>query len=923
MTCLRKICHQIGASSDLFEAKSIFLPHDKNIEKAASTIQAIEEAKARMARLMDGYRIFFVLDDVWSHEDVELFNFGDLISSPFVLIITTRTLDMFPSPGALCIEIPFMAPIDALKFFFIEYDRDDLPSEEKYTLATKIVQKCGYLPLAIRIAAKISQACPGFLHSENLIEKNPNEYGTDDQLKHLSKEIAANQAVTDLLDRSFSFVTESGASYAVKICFSALAVVFHHDNDLRPWVSQNIVEKFWVRLFVSSDDLKSFLPQTLKYRLWGRITHILRVMGLINEQTKQDEGHSQIQIHHDLLWEYGKMVAIKFGEKKRDTNSSDHVFTDNEHSDSDGRTHKRRGTDGGGNNCSTDGVSSSLRRYTNTNYQDVEVKWNNFMVDCYQEKIDLVMKDSDCDPYLTCDGHMLRWLPYHMIKAQKMDEALDLMMTKSFLQDRIAFLGTFEGTKQYGSDLEALNKAETLRNPVWNSKLKQHGNMANGLKLKSIALLFMIEQSLSEMLQVLSPKSKFEIANAYIFLGTLEQKFSLWIESFNCYRRALAIFQLLGLDENHPSFFTTVEHLDCCSVMPLFTYSFHNIQVLLPESSPCCIRLKYAKQLLKYDYGPEGLPLDLISHPGKGICRHSDFFGDQTQCWKKFGLSFTAVAPNEASVRVIRHGKYLQCAASDEILSFYGPANPGTTVVLSSAGEGREKGEWILKKDGRISFTQAPHLCMAMSPTTFCVLVHKDSSNKLIFENSAELKKLIYNKNSENRKGVPLSFSSHPNFGLTPNKEFSIMEVGPSKLMLLHIGPAKEAVEARFSENQEIVLDDYGGMVFRANANILDNHNVVNATLDARPGQQFQVNDEGSISPVKAPHLVLGIPEVGFSNEEANRIKSEAKKMAADLYGLSSNRILNGTSCSGEEEQVHDVDGETELFHELMAKYIK
>uniref|UniRef100_A0A7S1B657 Uncharacterized protein n=2 Tax=Corethron hystrix TaxID=216773 RepID=A0A7S1B657_9STRA len=210
---------------------------------------------------------------------------------------------------------------------------------------------------------------------------------------------------------------------------------------------------------------------------------------------------------------------------------------------------------------------------------------------------------------------------------------------------------------------------------------------------------------------------------------------------------------------------------------------------------------------------------------------------------------------------------------------------------------------------------------MAMSPYTFCVFVHKDSANRLIFEKSAELKHSIGTGKSQNKKGVQLKFLSHPNYGLTPNKEFPVMDLGPIKFMLLYIGPAEEAVTARFSDNQELVLDDYGGMVFRGADNTLDNHNLVNATLDSRPGQQFQVNDEGSISPVKAPHLVLGIPEVGYPDEEINKTKLEANKLAVESYGLLSDVKVCVTPETND-KGVHDIDDATELFHKMIFKNI-
>mmetsp|Transcript_19249 Transcript_19249/g.43830 ORF Transcript_19249/g.43830 Transcript_19249/m.43830 type:complete len:92 (+) Transcript_19249:162-437(+) len=69
----------------------------------------------------------------------------------------------------------------------------------------------------------------------------------------------------------------------------------------------------------------------------------------------------------------------------------------------------------------------------------------------------------------------------------------------------------------------------------------------------------------------------------------------------------------------------------------------------------------------------------------------------------------------------------------------------------------------------------------------------------------------------------------------------------------------------------------------RSVGNILENGNFVIATKDncthPRPGMSFQVNDDGSISPVEAPNLVLGFYDLSaLSNDSSIQIKVEGKK---------------------------------------------
>eukprot|EP00588_Corethron_pennatum_P018057 CAMPEP_0194305384 /NCGR_PEP_ID=MMETSP0171-20130528/2835_1 /TAXON_ID=218684 /ORGANISM="Corethron pennatum, Strain L29A3" /LENGTH=239 /DNA_ID=CAMNT_0039056901 /DNA_START=325 /DNA_END=1041 /DNA_ORIENTATION=+ len=171
VSCLRDLCQQIGIPTDVLHEEIVYFPGDTELAKAARSLQAIEKVKAQMSRLMNGLKIFLVLDDVWSHEDVQLFNFGEDMATSSTLFITTRTLDMFPSGGACWIDVPLLKPEDAVSFFFFEAGRGEaLPSDEEFIIAKKLIQKCGFLPLAIRIAARMAKAYPDFLCQENNLE---------------------------------------------------------------------------------------------------------------------------------------------------------------------------------------------------------------------------------------------------------------------------------------------------------------------------------------------------------------------------------------------------------------------------------------------------------------------------------------------------------------------------------------------------------------------------------------------------------------------------------------------------------------------------------------------------------------------------------------------------------------------------------
>jgi len=303
---------------------------------------------------------------------------------------------------------------------------------------------------------------------------------------------------------------------------------------------------------------------------------------------------------------------------------------------------------------------------------------------------------------------------------------------------------------------------------------------------------------------------------------------------------------------------------------------------LVPETSQYCVKLKYSKQLADFDYGPTGLPLELSSHPGKGIARVEDFLKAQSEYINRKGLCFAAIGPKEGSLRVIRQGNSIRCTQSNCFFRIYHSIVDGAPLVWSSPEEKVEaKAEWIIRDDGKVSPVQATNLCLGTSPLCHLHLVEKDSSNQIIFENYLELKETQNHVHRSERKRIPLKLSSHPSCGIryrvgTPNWDIQFITIFP---LFIGGGPEEKSIRARLSEKGEIILDETGKCVVRAVGNILEDGNAMIGTIDnsdqPRPGQPFQVNDNGSISPVEAPHLVLGFPQVGTVS---NALSSEIKK---------------------------------------------
>jgi len=294
---------------------------------------------------------------------------------------------------------------------------------------------------------------------------------------------------------------------------------------------------------------------------------------------------------------------------------------------------------------------------------------------------------------------------------------------------------------------------------------------------------------------------------------------------------------------------------------------------LVPVTSQYCIKLKYAKKFNEYDYGPSGLPLELSSHPHKGIAYLSTYLG-ATNALKKLGIFFAGIGPKEGSACVIREGNLLQCVKNNDILrSYHKPVN-GTAVLWNSADEhAKQNSGWIIRQDGKVSPEQAPHLCLGALPQCGLHLVSRDSQNRLTFEYHLELKESQNNLIPNDKKGIPLTLSSHPNCGVVYRSESPTFEVHNFTVVHLCIGgPSESSALARFSKSKELVLDEHGGIVMFVVGGLLERGRGVIAKRyncdQPRPGQPFQVNDDGSISPVDAPHIALGFPEIKIPNVE-------------------------------------------------------
>eukprot|EP00588_Corethron_pennatum_P034102 CAMPEP_0194349516 /NCGR_PEP_ID=MMETSP0171-20130528/107136_1 /TAXON_ID=218684 /ORGANISM="Corethron pennatum, Strain L29A3" /LENGTH=243 /DNA_ID=CAMNT_0039116977 /DNA_START=2141 /DNA_END=2872 /DNA_ORIENTATION=- len=207
----------------------------------------------------------------------------------------------------------------------------------------------------------------------------------------------------------------------------------------------------------------------------------------------------------------------------------------------------------------------------------------------------------------------------------------------------------------------------------------------------------------------------------------------------------------------------------------------------------------------------------------------------------------------------------------------------GAFMYLAVKDMNKPGTKFIINEDRSMSPKLCPTLCIGVSTYPMVLLVARDSPNRAIFKYSSEL---LREKGAEGNN-ISLDLISHPNCALVPALDQHVMKSGCISYSYLGIGPAENALKARFSKRNEIIFEIGGGLLMRAVSNSLAFGNFIICTKDeflmARRGQQFMVNEEGSISPVEAPHLALGFQVPGKAN---TIVSDELIAVARSLAGV-------------------------------------
>jgi hypothetical protein len=307
----------------------------------------------------------------------------------------------------------------------------------------------------------------------------------------------------------------------------------------------------------------------------------------------------------------------------------------------------------------------------------------------------------------------------------------------------------------------------------------------------------------------------------------------------------------------------------------------------------------------------EMIPLVLKSHPGQAIVTLQTSALDGGFMLEQSDYVELGIGPENNAVKIRLQDtsttSRLMFYSSSDLLSryslvcedgsllivsspelFHGSPITMTSWLLSSGDEAPDsdmpelqyftdwegQGSFIVHQDGSLSPLQAQHLVIGVTPYPAVTLVERYSFHRLLFKNAADFWKAPAPIN-----GTPLVLKSHPGLVVTASPSytgaFTIAEV--QDLVVAPIGEVEilNFTSIDFRKHHEfrlrtINMMELMPMNLQLDVNVplrLMKYNVsqgklVNTLLSTllhyTGNATWIINSEGSISPLKAPHLALG-----------------------------------------------------------------
>jgi len=835
-----------------------------SIQAAAKQVEAMLAARSEMAQILSGFTILIILDDVWCIEDIDFFNFCCSSSSGpdfLSILVTTRTaVDETQLPQTITLSLELLNEAEGAKLLGWEmglmenfdFEQFDLPDK---ILFTEILKKCGYLPLAIRMLGR----------SMKLFFNSASEYSLDSVLSHAmmalddtdlrtNHELEAsseNISMFITLDRTFSLVIPTiKSSDFLKFCFGALAVAFTRPGILRPWISLDIVLLLWKSFLESqTEEVGQALRKDGLLRS-NDVCKILETIGAIDTMYNVHcNGKNYVRIGHDLLWEFGrKYFEINLPAELTVCNDRFSFFQ---------KWSKFLKPTG-----SIIDVSTSITQF-----------FNKKIVTLYEEMTNGFYS------YHINDGHIFAFYPTHMIQSNFLTKAFNLLNNQNFICTRLQVLGMEEGIQRHMQDIELL--LEKSSNTKKQDILKSNKNIAMELVNTVIFVLVSFSSTYNESgTDIHSIKLMNCLkARGLVIVGAGAKKFHLWHISLTCFSKALQYLRLVEFPSSHPDVQRIMRYMDATNLYPL--------QLVL-KNSPHQIVLKHAASLREGNLST-GLPLVLSSHPGHAIVPiknnfdYLPFFGNF--CTLGIGSEEGAmkVSYDDRSITRIKdgavmhvHSQWLHEGSELNIKPFPKSYREKSQQVMRSV-----RG-FVINENGTVSTSSRPDLVLGLGYYPRLYLVDRFSMNCAIFKNAHVLLQSKKSSYADNDTGIPLELTSHPTYAIAPISSVIPLKFGICQ-MKLGLGPKEKALQVVYVKNKLFVSGSNnlylcspygGGNIIIAGSKIPYNSQSLLSKLlryfllDNM--SNFSVNDDGTISPLNAPHLALGFqqPHLAFGFQQ-------------------------------------------------------
>jgi len=180
---------------------------------------------------------------------------------------------------------------------------------------------------------------------------------------------------------------------------------------------------------------------------------------------------------------------------------------------------------------------------------------------------------------------------------------------------------------------------------------------------------------------------------------------------------------------------------------------------------------------------------------------------------------------------------------------------------------------FIINENGTVSTASNPNLVLGLGYFPKLYLVHRSSTNRAIFKNTHALLQSEQSLFTDYNTGIQLELTSHPTYAITPVSSFIPHRFGIGQ-MKLGLGPKESALKVVYLKNKLIVCGTKNFYVcypFQGSSMIIGGSKIPYESQSLLSKlliffifdniSNFSVNNDGTISPLNAPHLALGFQQ--------------------------------------------------------------